>query len=209
MHAASLGLGEFDLRPRGYFWVLNKIYVEVDRLPKWMDAVKLHTFPHSPASVIYERSFRMTDEKGESLVRAVSRWCILNMNGRIMPSSRVKFPEDCEFIEERPVSNVPDWTIPISDARDNPAFEITIGNSEYDQNMHVNNIHYADYLFNCFPAEELKAKRIRSFQLHYIKQSHEGDRLSFFKEEIAPGSYVLVGVKNGGESVVASRITLE
>ena len=209
MHAEDLGVGEFDLRPRGLFWVLNKIYVEVDRLPRWRETVTVFTFPHVPSAVIYERSFRMTDANGESLVRAVSRWAVLNTAGRIMPSSRVQFPEDCEFIGERPVRETPDWTIPIPDRRDAPAFEITIGNSEYDQNMHVNNIHYADYLFNCFPAEELKKRRIRSFQLHYIRMSHEGDTLRFYREETAPGDFTLVGVKNGAEEVVASRIRLE
>lgn len=40
---------------------------------------------------------------------------------------------------------------------------MTVANSEYDHNMHVNNTRYADYCFNCFSVAELKEKKLKGF----------------------------------------------
>ena len=88
-----------------------------------------------------------------------------------------------------------------------PAFSLKIANSEYDLNQHVNNIKYADYIFNCFSVAELSAMRLKNFQIHYVKQSHENDVLDFYRREISAGVFVVEGVKNAAETVVTAKIT--
>ena len=43
-HAALLGAGWFDLQDRGYFWVLTKMLVHINRLPNWQEEVLLRTW---------------------------------------------------------------------------------------------------------------------------------------------------------------------
>ena len=76
-------------------------------------------------------------------------------------------------------------------------------------NNHVNNIKYADYIFNCFSVAELKARRLKAFQIHYVKQSHENDVLDFYREERENGVFTIEGIKNGGEQVIAARVWFE
>ena len=73
-------------------------------------------------------------------------------------------------------------------------------------NYHVNNIKYADYVFNCFSIEELTARRVKSFQINYVKQTHEKDILSFYREQISENVFIVEGVKNGEESVISARV---
>lgn len=206
-HSEEMGLGYKSLAEQGYFWVLSKIYVEVSRRPGYKDSIFVETWPHEPNKAIYERSFRLSDKEGVAM-RAYSRWCILQAgSGRIVPCSRIEQPE-IDFVTEKSVV-FDDWRIPEVSKEEGAAFSLRIGNSEYDLNYHVNNIKYADYIFNCFTVKELKERKLKNFQLHYIKQTHEGDLLEMYRQEIEPGVFAIEGVKNGEETVVAARVCFE
>ncbi len=205
-HSEEMGLGYRKLGEQGLFWVLSKIYVEVERRPKYAEKVSVVTWPHEPNKAIYERSFLLEDAEGVAM-RAYSRWCILQAgSGRICPCSRLEQPE-IDFIGEKSVA-FDAWGIPSVPRENGPAFSLRIANSEYDLNYHVNNIKYADYVFNCFTVKELESRRLKSFQLHYVKQTHEGDLLEMFREEVSPGVFAIEGVKNGEETVVSARVCL-
>ena len=206
-HANKMGLGFGLLSEKGCFWVLSKIHAEVAAKPRCGERVTVVTWPHRPNKAIYERSFAVKNEAGEVLIRAYSRWCILQKDGRIVPCSRLEQPQ-IDFIEERAVC-VKDWSVPAVEERVSPAFSLRVANSEYDLNRHVNNIKYADYLFNCFSVQELEERRLRSFQLHYVRQSHEGDLLEFYRRELSPGVFAVEGVKNGAETVVAGQVCFD
>ena len=203
-HSQAMGLGFQKLGEQGRFWVLSKIYVEVDRKPASGEKVSVRTWPHRPNKAIYERSFTVCDESGQRLIGAESRWCILEKSGRIVPCSRIEQPE-IDFLEENCLEDI-DWRIPRVVRASAPDFALIVANSEYDLNHHVNNIKYADYIFNCFTVAELEAQRLASFQLHYVKQAFEGDRLEFFRSETEPGLFSIEGVRNGVETVVLAQV---
>ena len=203
-HSQAMGLGFQKLGEQGRFWVLSKIYVEVDRKPASGEKVSVRTWPHRPNKAIYERSFTVCDESGQRLIGAESRWCILEKSGRIVPCSRIEQPE-IDFLEENCLEDI-DWRIPRVVRASAPDFALIVANSEYDLNHHVNNIKYADYIFNCFTVAELEEQRLASFQLHYVKQAFEGDRLEFFRSETEPGLFSIEGVRNGVETVVLAQV---
>ena len=145
-HSQAMGLGFQKLGEQGRFWVLSKIYVEVDRKPASGEKVSVRTWPHRPNKAIYERSFTVCDESGQRLIGAESRWCILEKSGRIVPCSRIEQPE-IDFLEENCLEDI-DWRIPRVVRASAPDFALIVANSEYDLNHHVNNIKYADYIFN-------------------------------------------------------------
>ena len=62
---------------------------------------------------------------------------------------------------------------------------------------------------NCFSVQELEERRLRSFQLHDVRQSHEGDLLEFYRRELSPGVFAVEGVKNGAETVVAGQVCFD
>ena len=89
-------------------------------------------------------------------------------------------------------------------------FTLTIANSEYDHNMHVNNTKYADYCFNCFTVNELAKKKLKRFSISYVKQCKEGDTLHFYlKAAEDKGLYYIQGYNHLEELVVQSSILFE
>ena len=113
------------------------------------------------------------------------------------------------FRSERAVPNV-QWKIPSFETADKECrFSISIANSEYDHNMHVNNTRYADYCFNVFSLEELKSSALRSFAISYVKQCYEGDALSFYRMEVEPGRFLVQGHNQHGEIVIQAEICFQ
>ena len=88
-------------------------------------------------------------------------------------------------------------------------FSITIANSEYDHNQHVNNTRYADYCLNCFTLSELADKWVKRFEITYVKQCKEGQTLRFYRLERGAEEYLLQGVNERGETVTQARIIFE
>lgn len=202
-HAQEMGLGFDDMRKRGYIWVLSKIYAEIARRPKFGEAVEVTTWPLAPGKAICDRHF-LIRSGNEVCIRAVSRWCILKMGSfRIAPQSL--FPSLIEQYSDEKGVDYDNWQIPPLVEEAEPAFTVRLANADYDQNRHVNNIRYADYVFDCFSVEELERLQLKSFQMNYLKQCYEGDVLHLYRREAEPGVFIVEGRK-GTEVVVAARI---
>ena len=207
MNSEEMGIGYSQLHPRGLFWVLSKIYVEMSGSVMYGDDIHIKTWPHIPNKAIFERSFSI-EKDGTTVARALSRWCLLDsVTGRIAHASQVEYRSGC-LIERRAVDFF-DWRIPLIEHKSEVAFFLKIAHSEYDLNYHVNNVRYADYIFNCFTIEELKQMKLRSFQINYVKQSYEKDRLSFYREKVGERVYVEESVKNDSETVISARVCFD
>ena len=206
-HSVEMGMGFDALRAVNRYWVLSKICVRVLRRPVYGETVAVRTRPHEPSRAIYERSFFLTDANGNEAAAALSRWCVLDAEGRIVPAAQV--PHNAiDLIEDRAFSGC-DWRIGEADIRQaEPAFTVTAASSDYDQNMHVNNIKYADFVFDCFSVEELLARKLRAFSLHYVRQAFVGDKLVFYRAQESEDSYRITG-RRGEDTVVAARVEFD
>lgn len=203
-HSEEMGMGFGTLRQDGRFWVLSKICVQISRRPQYEERVNVRTRPHIPSRAMYERSFFMEDAAGNIVIRALSRWCVLDGSGKIVPTAQVPYAE-IDLIQERAFDDC-DWRIGEAErVQEQPAYSIVIANSEYDMNRHVSNIKYADYIFNCFTVKELSARPILGFSLHYVRQAYEGDELAFYRQAIGEGTYLVTG-RRGEETVVTARV---
>ena len=202
-HAQEMGLGFDDMRERGYIWVLSKIYAEIERRPKFGETIEVRTWPLAPGKAICDRHYLMR-VGGEVCVRAVSRWCILKMGSfRIAPQSL--FPCLIEQYNNEKSVDFDNWQIPPLVEEAEPAFTVRLANADYDKNRHVNNMRYADYVFDCFSVEELERLQLKNFQMSYLKQCYEGDVLNLYRKETEPGVFIVEGRK-GAEAVVAARV---
>ena len=152
----------------------------------------------------------MYAQSGELAMNASSRWCLLDMNsGKLLPSKMIDNQDYSTYNTTKLMENVR-WKIPsFSTSGETPRFILTIANSEYDHNMHVNNTRYADYCLNCFTVGELAKMRLKNFSISYVKQCKEGETLRFYKKSIGNGAYLTQGVNEKQEIVVQAHIIFE
>lgn len=208
--AEELGFGYSFVKPKGYAFMVSNICCEFLRPVPISEIAVFKTWPLPPTHFTFGREYQILDREGEIYVNASSRWCLVDMtSGKLLPSKVIE-GQDYSTYNTRKVIDDVKWKIPAFKKEEGELkFVLTIANSEYDHNMHVNNTRYADYCFNCFSVAELQDRRVKKLSISYLKQCKEGDTLYFYRKRQEDGSYLAHGFNSDGEMVVQSLIVFE
>lgn len=209
--AEELGFGYKDLKPKGLTFMLSGICCEFKMPIELGDSVTVATWPNPPSFAVFGREYQIFSRKADAVVgSATSRWCIYSVKeGKILSSKAIEGQDYSTYNTDRALE-FSEWKLPVYQPKDLEfVYSLTVRNSEYDHNMHVNNTRYADYCMNCFSIEELSLRTLKRFQISYAKQCRENDILSFYRKAIAEDEYIVVGYNQNGETVVSSKITFE
>lgn len=210
--ADELGFGYAYLKPKNYAFMVSSICVEFKKPIYLSQEMCLRTWPLKPSYVVFGREYQICDENGGVFANASSRWCLVDMQtGKLLQSKVIDNQDYSTYNTDKALENV-QWKIPSFSLEDGELrFSLTIANSEYDHNMHVNNTRYADYCLNCFSIAELSRCQIKKFQISYVKQCKEGETLRFYRKKTDDEneSYLVQGINGNGETVVQSLIVFE
>ena len=208
--ADELGFGYAFVKPRGYAFMVSNICCRFLKPVCLGQTVKIRTWPTPPTHVIFGREYQILSKEGGTLINASSRWCLVDRNtGKLLPSKAVDNQDYTTYNTNKILENV-NWRIlPVQADESALKFSMTVANSEYDHNMHVNNTRYADYCFNCFSIAELSKMRLKEFCISYVKQCREGETLRFYRKDMGNGEYLTQGFNDVGETVVLARIIFE
>ena len=205
--ADELGFGYAYIKPKGLAFMVTNVCCEFLRPVRLFESgVHVRTWPLPPTYATFGREYQLC-VGDEITMNASSRWCLVDIAEEKIVSSKMIDNQDYSTYNTDRALEINRWKLPTFKAEDGELrFSITIANSEYDHNMHVNNTRYADYCFNVFTLAELKKVSLRYFAISYVKQCKEGDNLSFYRKEISYVDYLVLGVNQNGETVIQSEI---
>lgn len=208
--ADELGFGYAYVKPRGYAFVLSNIYCEFVQPVTLGDRVRIKTWPTPPSHVVFGREYQIFSGNGELCLNATSRWCLLDIQtAKILKSEAIDNQDYSTYNTDKLFGDLR-WKIPTFNPEEGELkFALTIANSEYDHNMHVNNTRYADYCLNCFSIDELSRMKLKKFMITYVKQVKESETLRFYRKKQDDGSYLVHGFNGAGELVAQSRLCFE
>lgn len=167
-HAEILNMGFESLKGKGLIWVLLRTKFEIIKDPPLHSNVEVMTWPKEKGKVDFDREYLILDEKGNTLVKGISKWVIVNFNTRKISLSR-DISYDCEIYKKE---NYPNFNGKIDDfSIDNlPYFEEKTDYISVDHNKHINNIIYAKYVMNILSLKE--NNNIISFEINYLKEAN-------------------------------------
>jgi acyl-ACP thioesterase len=151
LHAEILGLGFERLLARGLAWVLVRLRLSLIGLPPGGQRVRVETWPVERDGLRFRRDFLLADEAGRILARAVSHWAMLDLATRRVE----RMPEIISGIRpENPRRALEDGDIRIPALRrgwdEGPIFPVRL--ADIDQNRHVNNSRYLDFILEAAEA---------------------------------------------------------
>lgn len=207
--ADELGFGYEYVKGKGYAFFVSNICCEFYKPIPLGREVVIKTWPTPPTYVIFGREYVFETPLGEVTMKASSRWCLMDMStGKILQSKAIDNQDYSTYNDTKLLDNV-QWKLPVFPAEEGELrFTLTVANSEYDHNMHVNNTRYADYCLNCFTVSELAKSRLKGFSISYVKQCKEGETLRFYRKK-TENAWQIRGENGQGEVVVLALVVFE
>lgn len=211
VHSSNLGIGLKTIeRKYGVFWVLTRMRVDIVRYPLWNEEIIIETWPQKPQKFKFERDFLLKDLDGRVIIRAVSIWVLLDVQGRNLRKTDAITGNYPDFITERAI----DCTLGkiVTPNEQDLVYERVIGCSDIDINRHLNNSKYIDFIIDCFSMDELEKYQVKSIQANYSHEAFPGDCISLYKSadpQIRNRIYVEGVGKQNNKAYITARIDIE
>lgn len=177
LHCRAYGYGYKDLKAHNLGWVCLRYRVDLRRQPGLFEKVRITTWPGPVRLNIFPRMFAVYDEKDEMVLRASSRWAIIDLSERVMvnPVERGMPPGPDERTDGLPDLKItgrlqkPDAPVEVS--------PFTPRYSDLDMNGHVNNTRYLEWLVDHMPPEDHAVYRVSEIAVAYRRELRCGDHL--------------------------------
>lgn len=205
-HADTLGFGYDDLEKSNTIWVLSRIHVVFDRLPKWREHINLQTWHKGLGGFFYLRDFILNNAEGQPLVKATSSWLIIDMKTRHIirnPQIATLF-DKCihENAIEEPVTKV---TL-TKEAKAELVTEHIAAYSDLDMNGHVNNAIYLTWAMDAIEFNITQNHPLRDLKINFNSEIHPQELVKIYRYSTLESNhivYYIEGYVNGKNSFTA------
>ena len=190
-NARANNFGFEDLEKQNAFWVLSKIYLEINQYPNWKDEISIKTWPKGVDGLFAIRDFQIS-LNGEVVGNVTSYWMILDKT-----SARPKRLNEFNFIHENFLNE---------SAIDHPIGKLEtpteikeiehrkVYYSDLDVNKHVNNGTYVRWILDSYFSENNEL--IKRFEINFLQELKLNDNFSIqVRKEPAQVFYLLKNAK--------------
>lgn len=212
----AFGVDTNNLNARGFCWIVLRMSVEIDRLPKWKETFKLNTWSCGTKSLVWRRDYEIVDETNTIIGNSTSEWIVADINTHrpIRPSNLIDafsdYP-DYKYLSESqndkralPYS-APKLSFPDSlDELSEPIISKFADYSELDHNHHVNNTRYIAWSYDALYQVGVDIDSIKRFDINYHMEVKSGERVDIYYRFEEDYHYIY-GYKNGNDKVFVFR----
>lgn len=180
-HSNDRGYGVNYLNSVNKTWVLSRLSVELDKIPAIYEDFVVETWIDSVIRYFTNRNFKITNKDGYVYGYGKSIWAMIDTTTRqpvdILKTSNETISEYLETDYANPIKK--SSRVKLDDELKLQQSILTTY-SDIDINGHVNSIKYIEHILDLFPIEYYKKYRIKKFDIAYIMESHNNDKLNFY-----------------------------
>lgn len=169
-HSDIMNAGYKVAFEKGIAWILIRAKYDVIKYPDYLEDVVAETWPLKPGRVDLDRNTVIKSKDGETLIKIIEKWVLVDINTRRILPSRVlnelaNFHDD-QIIFDEPFNKVCDYECDqyLSDK---------VVATQIDHNMHLNNTRYTDMMYNALIKfdKSLFKRTIKSFEIEFNKEN--------------------------------------
>ena len=189
-HSYELGVDRENLvKSSNAFWVLTKMMVLFNRLPRWNEEVTIKTYPTTISPIRFFREYSITSDSGVS-INGKSEWCVLDAQTQaIRRSNSINYPTEMEHLKPNP--NIPDFSrLKEQVCSSDYIYTYKVMQTDIDCNEHTNNVVYLKMALNSFSLQEFKELSFKGIEINFLSQSYFGDEIDIFKKKVDDGYYI-------------------
>ena len=207
-HFALLSMDYDSLARRGLFWAITRTKVQITRMPRQGETIRVETWPMPTTRVAYPRSMVAYDENGNEVFRSISLWVLMDLNSRsmILPDkSGISVVGTLRGTElDTPMGLIPKAL--------NSSRPRTVAFSDLDRNGHMNNCRYLDWINDLLPSSFHARNTLKEFTLCYLMECREGQQTQIrwdFQEDGSMRCDVYRKGEEKDERVLAAKLLFE
>ena len=202
-HSTDRGFGMKYLMTIQRSWVLSRLAIEMDEMPAQYEHFTIETWVESAMRFFTSRSFcvgkiygygrsiwAMIDTESRQPCDiysidngAIKEWIVDDKPCPVEKGGRVKMEQNAELVKA-----------------------IDICYNDIDINGHVNSIKYIEHVLDLWDIAWYREHRLKRFEIAYVAEAHQGDQLSFYREQTAENEYCVRLVKTSHESLDAVEV---
>ena len=202
-HARLMDLGFDQLQSRNMFWVLSRLYLEVEKYPEWQDTIVLHTWSAGTDGMYAYREFLLEDEGGGVLLRGNTAWLILDVDSKkivLLKDYRETFPR----FGGHGVCREPKRLRPGKHTDELQYLPVRF--SELDVNKHFNSVKALERVLDHFGIDFLNEYEPASIEISYLKEGLAGDRLAVSVRKLRDGHYQSTLVRESDQADLSTMV---
>jgi acyl-ACP thioesterase len=186
-HAQVMDWGYDSLKSNNLFWVLSRMYFQVEKYPLWQDKIMLSTWSAGTDGMYAYREYIAEDEQGAVLFRASTAWLILDMETRkifMLRDYKSTFPTRTEANACRSPKRIKPTVHP-----EKMDFYPVLF-SDLDINKHFNSVKYLERVLDDFGINFLNLHEPAELEVNYLKEGQAGDFIAVTRTQISGDEYL-------------------
>ena len=172
-HCKELSLDWETLASKGLFWAVLRHRVQITRLPRSGETVRIETWPMPTARTYYPRSTVAYDAEGNELFRSIGMWVLMDASSRamILPGKSGVTVDGMLTGTElaAPGSLAARQLEKINQRR--------VCYTDLDRNGHMNNTKYLEWISDLLPSAFHKEHTLTEFTVCYHAEAREGHQM--------------------------------
>ena len=170
--SALLGISTERLDHMGYGWVIMQNIIDVVRLPKEHENIKITTQATSYNRLFCYRNFYVHDKQGEEIVHMHTVFALMDKAKRKIAriQKEIVGPYEGDYstkIERLAVPHLADKV--------DYSNQYHVRFMDIDSNQHVNNVHYYEWMLDTLPMEFLQNHEIKHLNIVYKNEVRYGE----------------------------------
>jgi acyl-ACP thioesterase len=186
-HAQVMDWGYDSLKSNNLFWVLSRMYFQVEKYPAWQDEIVLSTWSAGTDGMYAYREYIVESEKGEILLRASSAWLILDLETRKifrLSEYRYTFPKRIDSNACRPPNRIK------PDVHNEMLNFYPVLFSDLDINKHFNSVQYVERVLDDYGIDFLNSFEPAELEVNYLKEGQAAERIAVTKTQIGENEFL-------------------
>lgn len=192
-HAEKGGLSFTDMQEFNQAWVLSRMRVEIDALPKWRDTVTVTTWIMDLQGSRSIRALEMSIN-GKKIVGAVTYWAVFNTKARKSEALAPKHEHFIKYPEKHATTASFHKLTTENNMQEVVQKKILL--SDLDIVNHANNVKYLEWCLDCIDYESIINKKLASFDMNFLRELQWNDTVSILKKDTIAESIFSVSKEN-------------
>jgi len=200
-HAQVMDWGYDSLKSNNLFWVLSRMYFQIEKYPAWQDQITLSTWSAGTDGMYAYREYIVENERGEILLRASSAWLILEIESHKifrLSDYRSTFPKLTDMNACRNPKRIK------PDVHPDKLNYYAVQFSDLDINQHFNSVKSVERVLDDFGIEFLNKYEPAELEVNYLKEGQAGDLIAVTCTQLSENENLncLVRESDGADLVV-------